>query len=379
MKMKGMVKKMNKKEILEKAVALRKKLNENAELSNKEIKTKKILMDFLKENTNVEIVEFENFFYAVHREKEATKTIAFRSEMDAIVNNEGYAFHGCGHDGHSATLCALAMLIDKEKCGKNVLFLFQHGEENGTGAREIMPYLKELNIDYIFGCHNMPGVEKNKAIIKEGVFFCASKGINIDFYGKQTHASTPELGINPIYAISKIVKEIEEFSKFKGYGANGDFKSMTLATIINISVGNKDKYGVSPGLGNLQLTLRSAYSEDLKKLEEYIIQILKKEAIEYNLEFKISYNDEFPDTSNSYESVLFMEKKFTKHGFDYIKIDEPYRTSEDFGEYLKHLKGHFFCLGSGVDQPPLHDIKFEFPDELIEICVKIFHAIIEEI
>ncbi len=365
--------------ILEKAVHLRKKLHENAEISNKEIKTKKILMDFLRENTTVEIVEFERFFYAVHRENEATKPVALRSEMDAIIDNNGCAFHGCGHDGHAAILCALAMLIDKKKLGKNVLFLFQHGEENGTGAREIMPYLKPLDIDYIFGCHNLPGIEKNKAVIKEGVFFCASKGINIDFIGKQTHASTPELGINPIYAIAKIAEEIEDFSKFKGYGENGEFKSMVLATIVSASAGNKDNYGISPGQGNLQLTLRSEKSEDLQRLEDKILKIVKKQAEIHKLELKVSYDDEFSDTTNSSEGTRFMEELFLKRGFDYVKINEPYRTSEDFGVYLKNLKGHFLGVGSGEDQPPLHDMKFDFPDDIMKKCVEIYHAIIEEI
>ncbi len=366
-------------EILEKAICLRKKLHEKAELSNKEIKTKQILMDFLRENTSVEIVEFEEFFYGIHREEGATKTIALRTEMDAIVDEEGKAFHGCGHDGHAATLCALAMLMDKERLGKNIIFLFQHGEENGTGARAIMPHLKSLGIDYIFGLHNLPGIEKNKAVIKEGVFFCASKGVNIDFTGRQTHASTPELGINPVYAISKIVEEIEDFSKFNGYGVQGEFSSMVLATVVSFSVGAKDSYGVSPGQGNLQLTLRAAQSSDLQKLEDKIFQIIKEYAKAYDLKFEISYNDEFSDTTNNVESTRFMEELFSKRGFEYIKIDEPYRTSEDFGVYLKNLKGHFFGVGSGIEQPPLHDIKFNFPDDIIKRCVEIYRAIIKEI
>ncbi|MDO5041530.1 MAG: amidohydrolase [Peptoniphilus sp.] len=366
-------------EILERAKSLRKTLHDNAEPSNKEFKTKQILMNFLRENTSVEIVDFERFFYAVHREEGATKTIAFRADMDAIVDGEGKAFHGCGHDGHSTILCSLALCIEKEQLGKNIIFLFQQGEENGTGAKDVMPHLKPLNIDYIFGLHNLPGIEKNRAVIKEGVFFCASKGVNIDFTGRQTHASTPELGVNPAYAISKIVEKIEDFSKFRGYGVQGEFSSMVLATVISTSVGAKGSYGVSPGQGNLQLTLRAARSEDLQKLEKIVIETVRKEAEAYDLDFEVSYNDEFPDTTNSADSAKFMEKLLSKRGFDYVKAEEPYRTSEDFGVYLKNLKGHFFGVGSGVEQPPLHDVNFEFPDDIVQRSVEIYRAIIEEI
>ena len=50
-------------------------------------------------------------------------------------------------------------------------------------------------------------------------------------------------------------------------------------------------------------------------------------------------------------------------------------TSEDFGEYLKEIKGSFAWLGAGEDEKvkyPLHNSKFLVPEKTIENGIKIF-------
>ena len=36
-----------------------------------------------------------------------------------------------------------------------------------------------------------------------------------------------------------------------------------------------------------------------------------------------------------------------------------------------------FALGSGIDQPQLHDDAYDYPDELIEIGARLYRAIID--
>ena len=89
-------------ENLQKIVELRHFLHRNAELSLHEAETGRILRDFLRRNTSLEIVERDGWFYAVKQGAKAADTadtavtadaIAFRADMDALPIEEGIAFH----------------------------------------------------------------------------------------------------------------------------------------------------------------------------------------------------------------------------------------------------------------------------------------------
>ena len=51
----------------------------------------------------------------------------------------------------------------------------------------------------------------------------------------------------------------------------------------------------------------------------------------------------------------------------------------DFSHYLLDYPGAFFGLGSGIDQPQLHNEYYDFPDELIPTGVKIYLSIIDAV
>ena len=88
-------------ENLQKIVELRHFLHRNAELSLHEAETDRILRDFLRRNTSLEIVERDGWFYAVKQGAKAADTadtadtavtaddIAFRADMDALPIEEG--------------------------------------------------------------------------------------------------------------------------------------------------------------------------------------------------------------------------------------------------------------------------------------------------
>ena len=107
-----------KAENLEKIIELRHRLHREPELSGKETGTIRMLSTFLRENTSLEVISRDGWFYAVKHGSSETPPIAFRADMDALPMDEGtdlpYASinpgiaHKCGHDGHSAALCGLA-------------------------------------------------------------------------------------------------------------------------------------------------------------------------------------------------------------------------------------------------------------------------------
>ena len=133
------------KDNLKKIVELRHELHAHPELSGHEDWTKRRLMDFIKENTTLAVVDCGNWFYAAHCVAGA-EAIAFRADMDALPIPETGAglpwasrcpgvSHKCGHDGHSAALCGLALELESVPRPRSVYLIFQHLWET-PGHRE---------------------------------------------------------------------------------------------------------------------------------------------------------------------------------------------------------------------------------------------------
>jgi metal-dependent amidase/aminoacylase/carboxypeptidase family protein len=78
------------------------------------------------------------------------------------------------------------------------------------------------------------------------------------------------------------------------------------------------------------------------------------------------------------DSVDVIERAARDAGLAVERLDEPFRWSEDFGYFTSVFTGAFFGLGSGVDQPQLHDDGYDYPDELIEIGARLYRGIIDQ-
>lgn len=365
---------------LELCKQLRHDLHRHPELSNQEVWTKQHLISFLKANTSLEIVDNGLWFYAIYHAGKDKKNIAFRADFDALPMQETidlpYASqfrgvsHKCGHDGHAASLAGFALEIDQQGADKNIYFLFQHAEETGEGAVQCASFIREHNIAEIFAYHNLSGMILKSVNIIDGTCFCASKGMTIHMDGSPAHASEPEKGANPAFAIAKIIDSIA------GLISPENTKGMVLCTVIQVNIGEK-AFGVSASSGDLLLTIRALYEPELDKLQKSLEDIALVQAEKYNLKVKISFNDGFPETANDKQSADKIRQVSKAKGFQLIEMQEAFRASEDFGYYLKQTRGAICFIGNGADYPPLHSFEYDFPDEIIETAVELFKGLAE--
>ena len=134
-------------------------LHSLAELSHVEFKTAKYIRDYL-DKLGVEYETLlETATVGIIKGKNPKKTIAFRSDIDALPSPKG-AEHLCGHDGHMSILLGLIEYIveNKEKLNDNIVFIFQPAEEDTGGAERLVKagVLKKYNVDEIYGLHIHP-------------------------------------------------------------------------------------------------------------------------------------------------------------------------------------------------------------------------------
>lgn len=368
-------------EYLNEIIDLRHELHAYPELSGEERRTKETLMAFLRDRTSLKIEDRGKWFYAYYCcGRPEAEAVAFRADFDALPIAEESAFdyvsqnpgvsHKCGHDGHSAALCGMALELEESGAEKDVYLIFQHGEEIGAGGEECAGLLAEKHIAQVYAFHNTSGYPEGSIVMRAGVTQCASKGLIVRFRGKVAHASRPESGKNPAKAASRLVLRISEEEQEPGYGG------LVMATVVQMAVGSKN-FGIAAFEGEVSMTLRAHYEHDMKLLEDDIRGYAGKLAREEGLEVSFEESDVFPETVNDAEAVRRVKAAAERLGFPVFHLDEPLRASEDFGYYLKQCPGMIFYIGNGEKYPQIHTAGFDFNDRILDTAVEMFKAILE--
>lgn len=365
---------------LELAKKLRHELHQHPELSNEEVWTKQHLINFIKANTKLEVIDKGTWFYAAYRVGEGKKNLAFRADYDALPMDEvidlpyGSLFpgksHKCGHDGHASTLAGFALEIDQKGADKNIFFLFQPAEETADGAIQCVDLIKEEKIDEIFGYHNMSGQPFKSVAVIDGTAHFASKGMTMKMKGTPAHASQPEYGINPSFTIANIINKIPEITIADKY------QGTVFCTVIFVLIGDKN-FGISASEGELRLTIRALHEVDLDRLQKNLENFAEAQAKGNALSINFSYTDEFPETFNHKESCDKIRQVAAIKSIQLIEMEEAVRGSEDYGHYTKLTKGSYFYIGNGEDYPLPHTYEYDFRDELIETGVELFKGLVE--
>ena len=353
-------------------VELRHELHRHPELSLEERWTQEHLMDFLRKYTRLEIVEKGRWFYAHYASGSDLPGIAFRAELDALpVQDEidasyvsqipGHG-HKCGHDGHMASLCGLALELNAKGADRDVYLIFQHGEEIGAGGEECARLLPEKGVGLAYGWHNRPGMPKGMVQTMDGTMYYASKGMILHFDGVPSHASMPEAGRCPAFAIAKIVNVIPELL------APQNWQGQVFCTVIQVDVG-EPAFGTQASRGELLLTIRGQYEREMDELQVKLEELAARLAEQDGLIWSVRYCDEFPESANAPMAAQRIRDAARRMGLAYREAPHPYRGSDDFGYYPKKAAGAMFEVGSGEECPPIHTVHYDFPDDILPVAV----------
>ena len=330
--------------------------------------------------------------------RRSVPTIAFRADTDALPIG-----HRCGHDGHTTILLRLAELIDgltpsplqkrgdadaslsgqipspleRSRGEANILLLWQPAEETGTGSRAVLEsgILQQYNIKAFYALHNLPGYPLGTVVLCPRTFAAASTGVVYHLDGRETHASTPEMGVNPGLAVAEIINRFNRFN-----GTNGQSGKFRQSTLIYVHIGSP-AFGTSAGHGEVMFTLRAFSNDEMEKLLAEANQAVDEIASRYGLAVSRSLVEPFRATENNLDCVERVKKTVEELNasansqFSILNSqykEEPNRWSEDFAEYLLEFPGAMFGIGSGEHHPELHHPSYDFPDDIIEPAARLF-------
>jgi len=370
-------------------VQLRRNLHCNPELPDQEVKTAQTIAAFCRKIApNAHILEhigghglmvrFDGPKPGIH--------LMLRCELDALPITEtsqlphasqtlGTA-HSCGHDGHMAILCGVALyLAAHPPLSGSVTLLFQPAEEIGEGARRMASELRSLGVsfDYAFALHNLPGAPLGEVVWYPKTYAAASHGLEVEFLGKTAHASEPHNAITPTFAVIETIQAWIDLIKTPGL-----FSDFVLITIINVEIG-EIAYGTTPGHGFLRATFRGNHQDDLDKLHQMAVTQMEQIAATHGIKTVCRLHDIFPATVNHPDANNVILSAAQSQGLTIRQATGPLAGSDDFAFFTTHSKATFFDLGAGTQQLPLHDSGYDFPDALIPIGTDLWIAVIKDV
>lgn len=213
--------------VMPKVVAWRRDLHEHPELSGQEVRTAKIVAEHLK-SLGIEVQTQMGLtgVVGVLKGGKPGPVVALRADMDALPVSEQVdlpfkskakaqwqgqevgVMHACGHDNHVAILMGVAEVLAgmKAQVPGTVKFLFQPAEEGMGGAQAMIDAgaLKAPTPSAVFGLHVWPQ-KVGSLNIRTGPQMAAGGNFTIIIKGKQTHGSSPWLGVDPIVVASQVV------------------------------------------------------------------------------------------------------------------------------------------------------------------------------
>jgi amidohydrolase len=220
-----------------KIIAWRRDLHQNPELSNREVRTSKLVADQLRKlGIEVKTGVAKTGVVGLLKGGKPGPVVALRADMDALPVTEESdlpfkstvkteylgqpvgVMHACGHDAHVAILLGVAEALAgvRDQIPGTVKFIFQPAEEGPppgeTGGAPLMVaegVLENPMPAAIFGLHVISGIPAGMITYRSGPLMASADWLYITVKGKQTHGAWPWSGIDPVVTSAQVVTGLQ--------------------------------------------------------------------------------------------------------------------------------------------------------------------------
>jgi len=278
------------------------------------------------------------------------KIIALRADMDALPVEEKAdvpfrskipgAMHACGHDSHTAIVLAAAKYLKahESELSHRVRFIFQPSEEGAvSGAKMLVDAGVMEGVSSILGSHCENTLEAGLLGAHVGNYMAACIPATIRFYGKSTHATLPEAGVD---AVAMAVDAYCEMKEMVAREAGTDRYIWQVGHFAGGHVHN-----VVADLCTMDISFRFYNMDFAKRVGENVHAICSRIAESYGGKVEIVWNMSTGPVINDAAVVDTFRNGAQAQGIEVV--DQPSRmSSEDFGWYLTKAPGLMFRFGT---------------------------------
>lgn len=318
---------------------------------------------------------------------ESDHAIALRTDTDALAIPEetGLEFasengnmHACGHDAHAAMMLGAARILKNHESELDgcVRIVFQPGEENFSGAREMAAagVLKENPAEGMIGLHLMANEEcqSGQVLIMKETLMAASDVFDICYEGKGAHGAHPELGVDPIPAAAQFISAAQamvarEFSAFE----------QVVVSICSVKSRLTERpdaqvvYNAIPKYIQLSGTVRALDEKVRERAQERLTKLAEEIGNGFRLKTDVDYRSVVPAVYNEPSLTDRMAESCRKVlGEDSVVWQKlPSMGSEDIGYFLEDIPGVYVHLVSndprGDKDAPAHSSRYMVDESVL--------------
>ncbi|MDX9957728.1 MAG: amidohydrolase [Spirochaetia bacterium] len=364
-------------------VELRHHFHKHPELGHQEFGTARIVADELR-RLGIEVTEKVEATGVVGILKGAHpgRTLMLRADMDAlpIQENTGLDYksvvpgqmHACGHDGHTANLLGVAMVLSqlKDQLHGTVKFIFQPDEEYDSGAKAMIQLgvLENPTVDAAFGLHFWGSVPEGQVHIKGGPFMAAPDKFTFRVIGKGGHAAMPHLCVDPVLLTVQAINAMQTIISRK--------KSPFVPAVISYcSLHAPSEYNTIPDEVTVTGTIRT-FDADLRnwiitEMEATLKGITESQGARYT--FEIAEDFALPAVVNDHELANLVRQAARKVVDPALVIEprEPSMGAEDFSYFSQKVPSCFFFVGIAPAGTEVvhHSPEFQWDDRNLETAM----------
>jgi len=381
--------------VLPQVTAWRRDIHEHPELSNREVRTSKLVADELKKlGYDVRTGIAHTGVIGVLKGGKPGPKLAIRADMDALPVTEQVdlpfaskgtgeylgktvgVMHACGHDAHTAMLLGLAEIFAKSRATLpgEIMLIFQPaeegvplGEDGGAPMMVRDGVFKDFRPDAVFGMHVVSALPVGIVALRAGGAMASSDTFRIVVHGRQSHGAQPWKGIDPIVTAADIVVSAQTIVS-RELDLNHD------PAVVTFGVFNGgQRFNIVPETAELHGNV-SAFDEDSRK---HALASLKRIAENVaaahgaTVETQIPAGDSNPVNANDPTLTARVRASIEKAlGAEHVQESTRWMASEDFPWLPRSVPAPsvYFFVGAtptGVDPataPDNHSPKF-FLDE----------------
>ncbi|MFS0553972.1 amidohydrolase [Brevibacillus sp. 179-C9.3 HS] len=315
------------------------------------------------------------------------KTIALRADFDALpIQDEKDVpyrskvpgvMHACGHDGHTATLLAVAKVLseNRDKLSGNVVLLHQHAEELSPGGAIAMIEDGCLEgVDAVFGTHLTSQAPTGTYLYRSGYMMAAGDAFEINIQGKGGHGAAPHETIDALAIGCQLVNQLQYI-----VSRQVNPQQAAVLSVGSFHAGNAGNVIADSAV--LTGTARSFDENVRQHMQTEMANIVQAVGQAFHADCTLNYRAGYPAVYNHpEESSIFTD--IIGHCADTSQIIEmqPVMGSEDFAYYLQQKPGMFFFTGARNEELsanyPHHHPRFDIDERALVHAAKALITIV---
>lgn len=369
--------------LYEEMVTIRRHFHENPELSFEEVETPKFIANYLTElgievETGVGGRGVIGRIYGGH----PGKTVALRADFDALAiqdekdvpyrSKAAGKMHACGHDGHTATLLAVAKVLQEHRADLkgNVVLIHQFAEELAPGGAKPMIEAGCLEgVDAVFGTHLWSMTPYGTIGWAPGPSMAAADRFAIKINGRGGHGASPHETIDSLYLATQVVSQFQSI-----VSRRIDPLQPAVLTVATFKSGSA--FNVIPDSAEIGGTVRTFDTEVQDQIIEEMDRILKGVCEGSGATYEFDFIKGYPAVINHEKEAHLVAAAARKVvGNEQVAQWPPIMGGEDFSYFLLERPGAFFFTGAGNPEVgaeyPHHHPKFDFDERAMKDAAKV--------